>query len=310
MSRIGFVGLGAMGSRLAGRLLAAGHQVYGTNRTAAKAAPLIARGLTWCETPREVARSAEVVFSMVTDDAALATVACSRDGILAGLTPGKVWVDMSTVSPHAARALAGRVERLGAALLSAPVSGSVPSAEQGTLEIMVGGDPRVLARVEPLLRLLGRRVIRVGTNDQALLLKLAINISLAEQMLAFAEGVLLAERGGIDRKLAMQVMLGTAVGSPMLKARAPLILDLPQDAWFSLRLVQKDLRLALDAARSLHVPLPGAAVADELVTVAQKLGYGERDLAGLFEVLAQIGAKGERERPPVSRATSDANSGA
>ncbi len=302
MSRIGFVGLGAMGSRMAGRLLASGENVYGTNRTAAKAAALIERGLAWCETPRDVARSAEVIFTMVTDDAALATIGSGPDGILAGLAPGKVWVDMSTVSPEAARVLAGRVERLGAALLNAPVSGSVPSAEQGALEIMVGGDPRVFERVEPLLRKLGQRVTLVGRNDQALILKLAININLAEQMLAFSEGVLLAERGGIDRKLAVEMIAASAVGSPMLKARAPLVVNLPQNAWFNLRLVQKDLRLALDAADALHVPVPGAAVADEMVTVARRLGYGERDLAALFEALTKVGASEVKQPPQVSTA--------
>jgi len=305
MSKIGFVGLGAMGSRIAGRFLAAGHEVYGTNRTAGKAAPLVDRGLAWCHTPREVARSAEVIFSMVTDDAALAAVTFGEDGILAGLAAGKVWVDLSTVSPKAAGMLAERVERLGAAMLSAPVSGSVPSAEQGSLEIMVGGDPRALERVEPLLRELGRRVFRIGTNEQALLLKLAINIGLAEQMLAFSEGVLLAERGGIDRKLAVEVMAESAIGSPMLKARAPLVLDLPREAWFNLRLVQKDLRLALDAADTFDVPLPGAAAASEIVAAGRDLGYGERDLAALFEVLAKIAASRRKlASAPASRTAS------
>ncbi|HYS07890.1 MAG TPA: NAD(P)-dependent oxidoreductase [Myxococcales bacterium] len=303
MSTIGFVGLGAMGSRMAGRFLESGQKVYGSNRTAAKATALIERGLSWCESPVDVARSAEVIFTMVTDDTALAAIASGQQGILAGLSPGKIWVDMSTVSPEAASKLAGRVERLGAALLNAPVSGSVPSAEQGTLEIMVGGDPRAFERAEPLLRELGQRVIFVGRNDQALILKLAININLAEQMLAFSEGVLLAERSGIDRKLAAEVITASAVGSPMLKARMPLVLDLPQSAWFNLRLVQKDLRLALRAADALHVPVPGAAVADETVTMARRLGYGERDLAALFEALARIGA----EQPVSTAATSGAN---
>jgi 3-hydroxyisobutyrate dehydrogenase-like beta-hydroxyacid dehydrogenase len=298
MTTIGFVGLGAMGSRMAGRFLAAGHRVYGTNRTAGKAAGLIAAGLNWCETPGDVARSAAVIFSMVTDDDALAGIASNRDGILAGLGAGKVWVDMSTVSPEAAGTLAERVARAGANLLNAPVSGSVPSAEQGTLEIMAGGDAGVFAQVEPLLRVLGKTVIRVGTNRQALLLKLAINISLAEQMLAFSEGVLLAERGGIDRKLATEVILSSAVGSPFLKARAPLVLDLPRDAWFSLRLVQKDLRLALDAAATSGVPLPGAARADQIVTLARKMGYGERDVAALFEVISKIPLQRLRQDRP------------
>ena len=120
------------------------------------------------------------------------------------------------------------------------------------------------------------------------MLKLAINIALAVQMLTFAEGLLLAERGGVDRKLAVKVMTESAIGSPMLKARAPLVLDLPDEAWFDIGLMQKDVVLALDTARQLHVPLPSAAVADELLTVARALGYERRDLAALFEVLAQL----------------------
>jgi len=239
----------------------------------------------------EVARSAAVIFSMVRDDAALAAVASSEDGILSGLAPGKVWVDMSTVSPGAARMLAERVGRLGAAMLSAPVSGSVPAAEEGSLEIMAGGDQRVLDRVEPLLRELGRHVIWIGTNDQALLMKIAINVSLAEQMLAFSEGVLLAERGGIDRQVAVDVLAASAIGSPMLKARAPLVVHLPRYAWFDVALMQKDLRLALDAADTLDVRVPGAEVANEVLKVAQELGYAERDLAALFEVLTKIAGR-------------------
>jgi len=288
MTRIGFVGLGAMGSRMAGRFLAAGHEVYGTNRTPAKAAPLIERGLTWGKTPRDVARSAEVTFSMIQDDAALTAIASGPNGILAGLAPGKVWIDMSTVSPAAALAFAESTRQLGAAMLSAPVSGSINAADQGSLEILAGGDAEIFARVEPLLRELGARVTRIGTNEQALFMKIAINISIAEQMLAFSEGVLLAERGGIARELAVEIMTASAIGSPMLKARAPFVLELPREPWFSLRLMQKDLRLALDASETLGVPLPGAAVSDEIITLARELGYGERDVASLFQVLSRL----------------------
>jgi 3-hydroxyisobutyrate dehydrogenase-like beta-hydroxyacid dehydrogenase len=288
MSTIGFVGLGSMGGPIAGRLLAAGHRVVGTNRTASKALPLIDRGLVWRDTPREAAEAAEVVVSMVTDDAALEAVALGADGILAGLAPGKIYVDMSTVSPAESRRLAERVRALGADMLDAPVSGSVPAAEQGSLAIMVGGKEEAFRDVEPLLRQLAQTVTHVGDNGQGLLLKLAINISLAAQMLAFSEGVLLAERGGIDRSLAVEVMAGSPIGSPMLKTRAPLVLDLPDEAWFDVRLMQKDLRLALDTGRTLSVPLPAAAVADELLTTAREMGYEHRDIAALFEVLARL----------------------
>ena len=284
---IGFVGLGAMGSRVAGRLLASGHRVYGTNRTAAKAQPLLEQGLLWRPTPREVAEDAEVVFSMVTDDAGLEAIAYGPDGIVAGLEPGMVYVDMSTVSPELSRKLADRVHAVDAEMLDAPVSGSVPQAEAGSLTIMVGGDAAAFARVEPILRDLGSPT-RIGENGQGLLVKLAINISLGVQMLAFSEGLLLAERGGVDRKIAVEEMTSSAIGSPMLAGRAPLVLDLPDEAWFDVRLMQKDLVLALDTARRLHVPLPSAAVADEMLTLARALGYGQRDIAALFDVLGQL----------------------
>ena len=288
MSKVGFVGLGAMGTAIAGRLLAAGHEVVGTNRNASRAAPLIERGLVWRDSPREVAEASEVIFSMVTDDAALKAVTSGGQGIVAGLAPGKIYVDLSTVSPAASRRLAERVRASGADMLDAPVSGSVPAAEDGTLSIMVGGAAHTFQAVEPVLRELGRSVDHVGRNGQGLLLKLAINISLAAQMLAFSEGLLLATRGGVERKLAVEVMTASAVGSPMLKTRAPLVLDLPEEAWFDVRKMQKDLRLALRTADKLDVPLPTTAVADDVLTTARHLGYEHRDIASLFDVLAQV----------------------
>lgn len=286
MTTIGFVGLGTMGAPMAGRLLP-DNQVYGTNRTQAKAAALIERGLIWRDTPREVAAAADVVFSMVSDDAALAAITSGPDGVLAGLRPGTVYVEMSTVSPQASRELATRVESAGATMIDAPVSGSVPAAETGTLAIMVGGPEAAVQTAEPLLRLLGGTITHVGTNGKGLLLKLAINISVAAQMLAFSEGLLLAERGGIDPELAASTMAGAAIGSPMLRARAPLTLNLPEQAWFDIRLMHKDIRLALQSARESGVPLPAASTADRVLGEAEDMGYGHRDVAGLFQVLSR-----------------------
>jgi 3-hydroxyisobutyrate dehydrogenase-like beta-hydroxyacid dehydrogenase len=286
-TRIGFVGLGNMGGNMAARFLAAGYPVYGEERSRAHAEALVQDGLQWCDTPREVAEAAGIVFTSVPDDDALDTVASGPDGILAGLAAEEIWVDMSTVSPRASRQLAERVRAQGAAMLDAPVSGSVPQVQTGTLTIMVGGGEHAYARVEPVLRELGTPT-HVGDNGQGLALKLAINISLAVQMLAFAEGLLLAERSGIDRQLAIDVMTQSPIGSPMLKARAPLILDLPDTAWFDIGLMQKDVALALDAARQLEVPLPSAATADQMLTTARAMGYERRDLAGLFDVLAHV----------------------
>jgi len=297
MTAIGFVGLGAMGSQIAGRLLE-GNTLYGTNRTPSRASELIRRGMVWRGTPREVTQAAEVIFSMVTDDAALEAITSGPDGILAALAPGNVYVDMSTVSPQASRDLAGRVHALGASMLDAPVSGSVTAAINGTLAIMASGPEDAFRTVEPLLRRLGRTVTYVGQGGQALLLKLAINISLAAQMLAFSEGVLLAERGGIDPALAATVMTGSAIGSPMLQARAPLMLNLPGQAWFDVQLMHKDIRLALEAARQLSVAAPSAAVADAMLAKAEELGYAKRDIAAFFEVLARMAdAPGTTVRP-------------
>ena len=287
MTTIGFIGLGAMGSRMAARLIDAGHQMYGMDRTPAKAQPLIERGMIWAETPREVAAAADITFSSVTDDAALQAISDGPDAILAGLAPGKVYVDMSTVSPTVSRELSTRVSTAGARMLDAPVSGSIPQAETGTLAIMVGGDRDAFATAEPLLRQLGQSVTHVGPNGQGLLMKLAINISLAVQTLAFSEGLLLAERGGVDPELAAEVMGSSSIGSPMLKARIPLLLDLPEHAWFDIELMHKDIRLARQAGRELATPLPSATVADQILTEATELGYGHRDLAALHEVLAR-----------------------
>jgi len=294
VTTLGFVGLGHMGGNMAVRFLGAGYTVYGETRHRREVEDLEHEGLLWRDTPRQIAEAADVVLTSVPNDGALEDVASGPNGILAGLGEGKVWVDVSTVSPQVSRDLAERVRERGAAMLDAPVSGSVPQVQTGTLTIMVGGDENAYARVEPILRELGTPN-HIGENGQGLVLKLAINISLAVQMLAFAEGLLLADRAGIDRKRAVEVMTESPIGSPMLKARADLVLDLPDEAWFDVGLLQKDVVLALDTARQLGVPLLSAAAADEVLTLARAAGYEHRDIAALFEVLAQL--TGDTPRP-------------
>ena len=272
---------------MAARFLAAGYPVYGEQRGREGAEHLIEQGLRWCDTPRGVAEASDVVFTSVPDDEVLESVASGADGILAGLGAGKTWVDVSTVSPEASRKLAERARAQGASMLDAPVSGSVPQVQAGTLTIMVGGDEGVYREVEPLLRELGTPNY-VGDNGQGLALKLAINISLAVQMLAFAEGLLLAERSGVDRQRALEIMGASPIGSPMLRARASIILDPPKEAWFDLGFMHKDIELALETARRLQIPLPTAERADEVLEKAEALGYERRDLAALFQALEQI----------------------
>ena len=198
---------------------------------------------------------------------------------------------MSTVSSRVSRGVAERVSGRGVQMLDAPVSGSIPQAQSGTLAIFVGGDRAAFAAVEPILRELGQAVTHVGANGRGLLLKLAVNISLAVQTLAFSEGLLLAERGGIDPRVAADAMSTSSIASPMLKARVPLLLDLPKEAWFDVTLMEKDIRLAREAAGELALTLPSATVANEILVRASELGYAHRDLAALHEVLAQTPAR-------------------
>ena len=296
MATLGFVGLGVMGGGIARRLLDAGHAVQGFNRTREKAKPLEELGLVVVDTPREAAEASEVVFSMVTNVEALRAVAEEDDGILAGLGPGKVWVDMSTAAPAVSRELAERVRAAGADMLDAPVSGSVSTLEEGRLAIMVGGAEETYERVRPLLLDIGPTVNRVGDNGQALLLKIAINLSLHVQMVAFCEGLLLAEKDGIDRETAVEVMLSSVIASPMLKYRGPFVLGLPDEAWFDVNMMQKDMLLALEAGRQLDVPMPTTAAANELLTAARGMGLELEDFAVVYEVLAELAGLRKVER--------------
>ena len=296
MAKLGFVGLGVMGGGVARRLLAAGHELHGWNRTPEKAAPLVAEGLVLEESPRAVAEQADVVFTMVTNVPALRAVAEGQDGIIAGLGPGKVWVDMTTAAPAVCRELAERVRETGADMVDAPVSGSVSTLEEGRLSIMVGGNEETFRRVEPILLDIGPKVTRVGDNGQALLLKIAINLSLQVQMVAFCEGLLLAEKDGIDREVALDVMLGSVIASPMLKYRAPFILDMPDEAWFNVNMMQKDMLLALEAGRQLDVSMPTTAITNELLTAARAMGLEHNDFAVVYEVLAEMAGLRRVER--------------
>lgn len=288
MANLGFVGLGVMGGRVAKRLLDAGHQVTGYNRTRSKASWLVDEGLILVGTPRAVAEASQTTFTMVSDTAALRAVVEGPDGILAGLGPGKVYVDMSTVSPRATRELATRVAMTGAAMLDAPVSGSVATLESGQLSIMVGGEDAVLARVRPVLMAIGPKVIHVGGNGQAMLMKTAINLNLAVQLTAFSEGLLIAEKGGIPRDVAIQSMLASVIASPSLAYRAPFVAELPKEAWFDVRMMQKDLQLALETGREAGVPMPTTSTVNELLSACRGLGMEKEDFAAIYHALARL----------------------
>jgi 3-hydroxyisobutyrate dehydrogenase-like beta-hydroxyacid dehydrogenase len=288
MANLGFVGLGVMGGNMVARLLEKGHTVTGYNRTKSKAQWLIDRGMKWADSPRAVAAESDVIFTMVTNAAALAAIHDGPNGLLSGLSAGKFLIDMSTVSPDVSRAVAEKVRAKGADMIDAPVSGSVITLQQGKLSVMVGGRKETFERLKPLLLDIGPKVTHVGDNGVALAMKIAVNLSLAVQMLAFSEGVLLAEKSGIAREVAVDVLVHSAVASPMIQYRGPFVLHQPEEAWFDVNMMQKDMLLAMDLGRKLNVPVPTTALTNEFLTAARGMGWEKQDFAVVFDVLARL----------------------
>jgi 3-hydroxyisobutyrate dehydrogenase-like beta-hydroxyacid dehydrogenase len=287
---IGIVGLGVMGGAIASRLLAAGYPVQGYNRTVAKGQTLAGLGMTLAATPREAALGTSVTFSVVSDGEALAQVRDGPDGILAGLPADGVYVDLSTVGPGASDATRAAAQEHGALFLAAPVSGSVATIEQGKLAFMVGGDEATLEQVRPVLLELGAAITHVGTVRQAAAMKLAVNLSIAAQMIAFSEGVLLAERYGIAAADAVGIMLRSAIASPMLSYRGPFVIDPPAEPWFTIALARKDMRITMEVAEQAALPLWRASVAAQVLTAADAMGYGQDELAAVASALRAMSA--------------------
>lgn len=283
---LGFIGLGDMGQVIVQRLLDAGHQVTGWNRTAAKAAPLLARGMTWADTPRQVAALSKVVFSVVTDAAAVQTVALGEDGVIAGLPADSVYLDMSTIDPDVSRAIAAEFAAANLTMLDAPLSGSPITVANGTASTMVGGDRAAFDRVEPVLYDIGSKVSYIGVTGSAVQMKLAINLSLIVEMVAFCESVALAEKGGVDRAVAVDAMLKSVVASPVMAYRGPFILEgnMPDKPLADVTLQQKDMLLALEVARRQGSPAPLAAVANEMLNACRGRGIDHRDFVTVFDV--------------------------
>jgi 3-hydroxyisobutyrate dehydrogenase-like beta-hydroxyacid dehydrogenase len=292
VAAIGFVGLGTMGRAMVRRLLATGHGVRGWNRTAEKASPLVELGMTLASSPREAARDAELVFTMVSDDEALTAVALGEGGVLAGLGSGAVWVDTSTVSPGVSRRLGALARERGAWRVEAPVSGSWMRVASGDLTVYAAGEEEGVRRALPTLKDLGRTVITVGALGEALTLKLAINANMAVQMLTFAESVAWLERLGLERARTVPWMLESVVASPMLRYRGPYLLEPPAEVSFDVDLTAKDVRLARDLAASCGAPAPALAMAAEVLETARRLGLGKRELAEVVAVYRE--REGER----------------
>jgi len=285
---VGFIGLGAMGQALVEQLLAAGYPVIGHNRTKAKAQALLKAGMQWADSPKAATEQSDVVVSMVANDAALRAITQRDDGVLAGLKSGQIYADMSTVSPDLVRELAKKAEQRGGVMLDAPVSGSPVTVRAGKLAFMVAGDETSFEVIKPILLAIGVKATYLGSSGNAAIMKIALNLSIPVQLLAFYEGLVLAEKAGIDREVALEVMLASAIASPALQYRAPFALGLPEEPLFNVTGQGKDLALALELGRNLHVPLPTAAATEPILNATKAAGLADEDVAAIYNVLADM----------------------
>jgi 3-hydroxyisobutyrate dehydrogenase-like beta-hydroxyacid dehydrogenase len=290
---VGFVGLGAMGQVIVPRLLAAGHRVTGWNRSRDRAAPLVEKGMRAAATPAAVAAASEVTFSIVTDGAAVRTVALGENGVLAGMKPGGVYVDMGTIAPDVTRAVAAEFAKRGFAMLDAPLSGSPVTVEQGNASLMIGGDKATFERIAPLLKAIGPKVTYIGGSGQASTMKLAVNALLMVEVIAFGEAVALAEKGGVAREVALDAVLKSVTAAPVLGYRGPFILEgkMPKVPLADVTLQQKDMLLVLEMARKLGSPTPLAAVANEMMNASRGLGLDRNDFVVAHEVYRRLGGQ-------------------
>jgi len=291
--KIGFAGLGDMGSLMVPRLMEAGHQVTGWNRTKAKADELIAAGMRWADSPAEAARDADVMVSIVTDSKAVRAVALGEQGIIATLRPGAVYVDMSTIEPDVSRAVAQEFAAKGLRMLDAPVSGSPVTVKAGQASIMVGGDEAAFDEVKPVLLAIGPKVTRIGGNGLACQMKIAVNLLLMVEVIAFGEAVALAEKGGVAREVAVDAILKSVAASPVLAYRGPFVIEgrMPAKPLADVTLQQKDMLLALDLGRKLGSPVPLAAAANEMMNACRGLGIDHRDFVTAHEVYRRLGGQ-------------------
>jgi 3-hydroxyisobutyrate dehydrogenase-like beta-hydroxyacid dehydrogenase len=291
--QIGFVGLGAMGALMVPRLIAAGHAVTGYNRSKDKAQPLAKAGMRLADTPRQAAIGAEIVFSIVTDAAAVRAVALGDDGIIAGLTPPGIYIDMSTIAPDQSRAVSAEFAAKGLVMLDAPISGSPVTLVQGNASVMVGGDKRAFERAEPVLRAIGPKVTHIGGSGLAVQMKIAVNLLLMVEVIAFGEAIALAEKGGVTREVAVDAVLKSVAASPVLGYRGPFILDgkMPAVPLADVTLQQKDMLLALELGRKLGSPVPLAAAANEMMNACRGLGIDHRDFVTAHEVYRRLGGQ-------------------
>jgi 3-hydroxyisobutyrate dehydrogenase-like beta-hydroxyacid dehydrogenase len=291
--QVGFIGLGAMGALIVPRLMAAGHSVTGWNRSREKAKPLIDAGMAWADSPRAVAEASEIVFSIVTDGPAVRAIALGPDGVLAGLKPSGIYADMSTISPDVSREVAAEFAKAGRHMLDSPISGSPVTVVAGNASVMVGGDAAAFERAKPVMLAIGPKVTHIGANGLACQMKIAVNLLLMVEVICFGEAVALAEKGGVQRDVAVDAILKSVAASPVLGYRGPFILEgkMPDVPLADVTLQQKDMLLALDLGRKLGSPVPLAAAANEMMNACRGLGIDHKDFVAAHEVYRRLGGQ-------------------
>jgi 3-hydroxyisobutyrate dehydrogenase len=288
IQRVGFIGLGIMGGPMAANLLKAGFEVTVWNRTASRTEPLVAQGATAAGSPSEVAAGSEVFVSCVTNSADVEEVALGAKGVIEGAPAGSVYIDCSTIAPETARKVAEALKTKGVDMLDAPVSGGDVGAKAGTLAIMAGGEAAVFERCLPVLEAMGKTIVHVGPNGAGQVVKLCNQVAGGLNLLAAAEAINLARRAGVDPAKMLEVVSAGAAGSWMLSNLAPRAVNADYAPGFMVDLMQKDLRLVLDAANDSHTPLPGTALVSQLFQSIQAEGRGKDGTQALVDAIAKL----------------------
>jgi len=289
--KVGFIGFGDMGQAIVPRLLAAGYEVAGWNRSKEKGEPLFKLGMKWANSPRELAAGADVVISIVTDSEAVKVIALGENGVISGLRKDAAYLDMSTIDPEVSRAVGAEFSKAGLIMMDSPISGTTLTIGQGKASLMVGGDKVAFERVQPVLLAIGPKVTYIGKQGLAVQLKVALNMTLVIEVIGFCEGVALAEKGGVPREIAVDAMLKSVVASPVIAYRAPLILEghISDATYGNVNLQQKDMMLALTLGRKMGVPVPLGAAANEMLNACRGLGLEQHDFVTVYEVYRRLG---------------------
>lgn len=289
IKRVGFIGLGIMGQSMAANLLKAGYELTVWNRTASRMKPLLDAGARGASSPREAAASADVVIAIVTDSPDVEQVLLGDDGVIHGAAPGTIVIDMSTISPERTVSMARRLAEKEIFMLDAPVTGGDVGAREGTLSIMVGGDEAVFERCRPLFEAMGRHIVHVGANGSGQTVKLSNQVIVALNLLAMAEGLAFAAKAGVDLQKMLSVVQKGAAGSWALDNLAPRVLRGDFDPGFMVKLQQKDLRLALETAEAVNLPLLGTGLVQQLLRSVQAHGEEDDGTQAIVKALERLG---------------------